>query len=160
MYKNHKSCSIKYCTVCNVELIVGENWTEKRKKVHVNKCSICYNKKRMIYFENKDNKFLENYRINTNISHRKATWKLKLEIINAYGGKCECCGETNIEFLTIDHINGNGKEHRNEIKKESGIDLYRWLRKNNFPTDNFRLLCMNCNFSLGKYGYCPHNKEK
>ena len=148
------------CIVCGVRLIVNENWTEKRKIKHVHKCSKCYNENRIFYLKSKNEEFKENYRVHTNASHRKATWKLKLEIINAYGGKCECCGENNVEFLSIDHINGNGKKHRDEIKDASGIDLYRWLRNNNFPKDNFRLLCMNCNFSLGKYGYCPHDKEK
>lgn len=34
-----------------------------------------------------------------------------------------------------------------------------WLKKNNYPP-GFRVLCMNCNFSLGMRGYCPHQKEK
>lgn len=36
--------------------------------------------------------------------------KLKTLIINHYSdgkNKCNCCGETLFEFLTIDHINGN-----------------------------------------------------
>lgn len=32
---------------------------------------------------------------------------------------------------------------------------FKWLRDNNFP-DEYRILCMNCNFSLGRFGYCPH----
>ena len=32
--------------------------------------------------------------------------KNKERIIEAYGGKCECCGESIFEFLTIDHRNG------------------------------------------------------
>jgi hypothetical protein len=31
----------------------------------------------------------------------------------------------------------------------------RWLRKNGFPK-GFRVLCHNCNFAHGHYGYCPH----
>ena len=29
-----------------------------------------------------------------------------------------------------------------------------------FPKDKYRLLCHNCNQSMGWYGYCPHQKEK
>lgn len=29
--------------------------------------------------------------------------------------KCACCGDGHIEFLTIDHINGDGNKHRKEI---------------------------------------------
>jgi hypothetical protein len=82
----------------------------------------------------------------------------KIQIINGYGGKCECCGETNFEFLTLDHINGGGNKERTTTAK--GFGLYRRLIKEGFPREGYRLLCMNCNFSLGKYGYCPHKKTE
>jgi hypothetical protein len=84
--------------------------------------------------------------------------KHKKLVIAGYGGECECCGETRSEFLTIDHIFGDGKLERTTTKK--GLKLYLWLIKNNFPRDRYRLLCLNCNFSLGKFGYCPHQREK
>jgi len=68
--------------------------------------------------------------------------------------KCECCGENHIEFLTIDHIHGGGNKHSKRIKNNS---LYQWLINNNFPK-GFRVLCYNCNCSLGHNGYCPHKK--
>lgn len=73
----------------------------------------------------------------------------KIKVIIAYGGKCNCCNESNYEFLIINHTNN---------KQGSGGKLYRWLIKNNFPKDNYQLLCYNCNFSKGFFGYCPHNK--
>lgn len=78
--------------------------------------------------------------------------KLKKLIFNHYGNFCKCCGETHLEFLTIDHIDGGGGRHRKEI----GSELYPWLKKNNFP-EGFRTLCLNCNFSLGHFNHCPHN---
>lgn len=83
---------------------------------------------------------------------------LKLEIIKEYGGQCDCCGEQHFEFLTIDHINGDGAEHRSRCGK--GRRVYADLKKLGFPKDGFRLLCLNCNISLGFYGYCPHNPEQ
>jgi hypothetical protein len=83
----------------------------------------------------------------------------KQEIINHYGGQCDCCGEKHIEFLCIDHIYGGGNKHRRELKISSGEKFYRWIVKNNYP-DGFRVLCLHCNFSLGAYGYCPHQEEK
>jgi hypothetical protein len=84
-----------------------------------------------------------------------AKWqrRLKERVIAAYGGKCQCCGEANPHFMTIDHTNNNGAEHRREIKNS----LYKWLEKNGFPQDGFQLLCWNCN--AGKRvngGICPH----
>ena len=75
-----------------------------------------------------------------------------------YGGNppsCACCNEKTFQFLAIDHINGGGHTHR----KLTGKKVERWLRKNNFPK-GFRVLCHNCNSSLGYYGFCPHNKLK
>lgn len=84
--------------------------------------------------------------------------KLKQAIVKAYGGACICCGETHLEFLTIDHINGDGKKHREELKRR-GVSFYTFLREQGFPQDSLRLLCMNCNFAT-RYGKpCPHQTE-
>mgnify|MGYP001609560470 CR=1 FL=1 len=93
-------------------------------------------------------------------SHRNLATKrrreLKIKVIAAYGGKCKCCGEINKEFLTIDHINGGGRKHIKEVG--GGGAFYYWIVKNDYPKD-LRLLCFNCNCSLGFYGYCPHKKH-
>ena len=84
---------------------------------------------------------------------------LKDEVYTAYGGyHCACCGETHKEFLTVDHINGDGKEHR-KLAGGNTKGIYRWLKKHNFPP-GFRILCMNCNFALGHSGYCPHQRKQ
>jgi hypothetical protein len=82
----------------------------------------------------------------------------KMDCLSHYGKVCACCGESRPEFLVIDHINGGGNQHRKE-NGISGSSMYFWLRKRNFPI-GFRVLCDNCNMSLGMYGYCPHDKEK
>ena len=82
----------------------------------------------------------------------------KLEIVEAYGGECVCCGEKHFEFLTIDHINGDGAEHRRQLGGDHRA-VYRDIKRRHFPKDQFRLLCLNCNLALGMYGYCPHNPE-
>ena len=76
---------------------------------------------------------------------------LRNQCIQYYGKNCVCCGENRREFLSIDHINGGGNQHRQKI----GNKTWRWLIKNNFPP-GFRVLCHNCNQSLGYNGYCPH----
>ena len=43
--------------------------------------------------------------------------------------------------------------------KRNGTGFYAWLMKRGWPKDGYRLLCMNCNFSLGRCGYCPHQRE-
>ena len=72
-----------------------------------------------------------------------------------YGGKCVCCGEARIEFLSVDHVNGGGEKQKRELG--IGSDMYSWLIRNNFPEEGYRVLCFNCNMARGFYGYCPHD---
>lgn len=88
---------------------------------------------------------------------------LKLEVLKEYGNECVCCQEDKIEFLTIDHVDGTGAEHRKSLGLDYGRDrgtgghnFYRWLKKNNYPRDNFQILCFNCNAAKHMYGKCPH----
>lgn len=83
--------------------------------------------------------------------------RLRIDVISHYGGKCACCGEPTLEFLAIDHINGGGNKHRQEINRK-GMAFYRWLRMNDYPS-GYRVLCHNCNCARGYYGYCPHEKQ-
>jgi hypothetical protein len=87
------------------------------------------------------------------LADRRAVYKRMREIvIEHYGGKCFCCGETIYEFLAVDHVNGTTRESR-----LFGMALYRFIINNKFPPD-FRIACHDCNMSLGLYGYCPHEK--
>lgn len=86
---------------------------------------------------------------------RKWSQKVKREVLDYYGSICACCGVTDIEFLTLDHIQGGGRRDREQIRRE-GASFYRWVRDN--KPDTLRVLCWNCNASLGMQGYCPHDK--
>lgn len=97
--------------------------------------------------------------------NKKSNLKLKRQVMDAYGSKCACCGETELTFLTIDHINNDGNEHRREMAAESGnysqagARTYRWLRDNNFP-EGFQVLCANCNYGRQwNGGICPHQEN-
>lgn len=68
--------------------------------------------------------------------------KTKNLVFNHYGNKCINCNEAIAQFLTIDHVNGGGKQHCKSIKN---IGLYRWIWKNNYPPE-FQILCWNCNY--------------
>lgn len=96
------------------------------------------------------------------LNDRDKTKRLKLKVYDAYGGQfCQCCGETEISFLSLDHINNDGAKHRREISahKMSGKTFYKWLIKNNFPY-GLQVLCMNCQFGKKQNnGVCPHQNE-
>jgi hypothetical protein len=84
---------------------------------------------------------------------------LRESIVNHYGNgnpRCACCNLSGVEFLALDHIDGGGGTHRKEIG--GGPVFYHWITNNNYP-DIFRILCHNCNQSLGYHGYCPHKGQ-
>ncbi len=90
--------------------------------------------------------------------HREYHKRIRMEAISYYSNHtmcCFCCGENRIEFLSIDHIAGGGSKHRAHIGRSN---LAHWLKARDYPT-GYRVLCHNCNLSLGFYGYCPHTKE-
>ena len=85
----------------------------------------------------------------------------RTQVFEAYGGyKCNCCGETERMFLSIDHINNDGAEERRSGKYNGGGSaFYNWLRKSKFP-QGYQVLCMNC--QVGKHrngGVCPHQRK-
>lgn len=77
------------------------------------------------------------------------------KVIDFYGGRCACCGETIFEFLQIEHMDGIGK-HKTGIAPRAGIQLTDWLIKNNFPS-GYQVLCVNCNFVKRFGDPCPHS---
>jgi hypothetical protein len=72
----------------------------------------------------------------------------------AYGGKCVCCEEDGFGFLTMDHINNDGNQHR-KSGRDKGFHFYRRLKQDGFPKD-VQILCNNCNLAKYRYGKCPH----
>jgi len=133
-----------------------------------------YNRKR--YLKNRDvqikraSEWNEAHKERKKQNSKRAYWKLKEEAFMAYGGYvCQCCGETEPLFLSIDHINNDGYLYRQSKKNSAGTyskvgrcgeTLFRWLKKNNYP-EGFQILCLNCNG--GKHrngGICPHQVKK
>lgn len=95
-----------------------------------------------------------------NARSRKNDWDKKVLCFMKYGGsppKCACCGEGEIKFLSVDHINGGGSKQKKELGGAGG-KTYRWMVKNNFPP-GFQILCHNCNQAKGAYGMCPHKQN-
>jgi hypothetical protein len=77
----------------------------------------------------------------------------KMDVLNHYGGKCVCCLTTTMEFLSMDHINGDGYIDR---RLGDGDHIWDQIKRNNYP-DTFRILCFNCHMAKTHYGYCPHD---
>ncbi len=85
------------------------------------------------------------------------------EVIDAYGGSCACCGESESAFLTIDHIGGGGNKHRlffTRQGKNHVQHIRRELKNAGWPKDKYRLLCLNCNWATRNGCTCPHQLKK
>ena len=86
----------------------------------------------------------------------------KLKVYSHYGKgiiQCVCCGEKELDFLSLDHIHNDGAEHRKKVSLSNPI---AWAIRNDYPPI-FQLLCMNCNFSKGKKGNngkCQHEIKR
>ena len=148
------------CSKCRIIKPISKFQKETRSRFRISAwCKDCSNKgnrerrrKRLKYYKETEAKSRKRNRKTIRQWHKNKRLEMKKKIINHYGGKCACCGESRIEFLAIDHIKGGGKKHRKNIG--AGNLLY-WIIRNNYPK-RFRILCHNCNMSLGLYGYCPH----
>lgn len=95
-----------------------------------------------------------------NDSQRRLRAEAKKLAFDHYGNKCACCGETELVFLQIDHVNNDGAVHRKGSGGLRGASICQWLIKKNFP-EGFQILCRNCNFSKPRNGgVCVHQGIK
>lgn len=98
------------------------------------------------------------------ILQKHSIQKKRLQCLVHYGGnppKCACCGESYIKFLTLDHLDGHGREEVKKFGYRSGSYFYGWLIKNGFPI-LLQVMCYNCNCSKKDSGnqFCPvHHPE-
>ena len=89
------------------------------------------------------------------IMRRDRMYRLRQEVIDGYGGKCTCCGETEREFLTVEHLNGDGCKERKVMHYDQ---MLQQIINEEFPS-RYTILCMNCNFAKRR-GPCPHEKAR
>lgn len=90
-------------------------------------------------------KMYKNPEFAKHVLERSRKWDMKNRKVciehYSYGKNCcELCGESDLDVLVIDHINGGGHQHRIKAKQH----IIRDLIKNDFP-EGFRVLCQNCN---------------
>jgi hypothetical protein len=94
--------------------------------------------------------------------NREYNARLKAAVFDVYGWSCWCCGAS--VDLTIDHIDGTGREHRIALfghKKRGGKPMYLWLIKAGFPP-GYATACRRCNTSKGRTPACrlDHGAER
>lgn len=151
---------MKLCPICNKndrQTIFGKD----------TRCLSCNRKRRKEFYKNNTERgreiSLSYYHRNRDASLKRMkdyNERLKDEVFTFYGGyTCKCCGETERKFLTIDHIDGGGNDHRRS-EMGGGTYICRWIKKNNFPS-LFQVLCYNCNLGKSRNNnICPHQEKK
>lgn len=132
-----------HCQVCG---------STERKHYGRGMCKNCYQKNTQSYKES-----VRKYRDSQKWRDTKREYdrRVRYEALVHYSGdppKCQCCGESHLEFLAFDHINGGGSKHIRSMKRAR---LSIWLKSHGFPK-GFQVLCHNCNMAKGIYGKCPH----
>ena len=174
--KLHRLENIDYCLAR--ERLWNEN--NRKRRTEINKKSDIKNMDRILkwrrankasakirtrksYDKNRDRILEERKRDFPEIWKKQKTIieSLRLQIFNYYckgNPRCNCCGESTIRLLTIDHINGGGNKER-RIQRRNQKDYYKSIVDRNYP-DTYQILCYNCNCGRAiNNGVCPHKSE-
>ena len=146
----------KICTACGHERPVIDFHRQSRTAYRIPICRGC--DVRATIEKNKRRPHVVSRR------RKRHNQTIRAEVYQAYGGpKCACCGESELSFLTLDHVHNDGAEWRRAIfktnKGRGGISTYEWCKRNGYPPI-FQVLCWNC--QQGKRfngGICPHQRE-
>lgn len=156
-HPDRKHAARGLCGPCYQRLKRNDALPSERAQCHPDRphlanglCVSCYNKQK--YAKN-----AEAERERSRKRGAESRRKIRDELIAAYGGRCACakCPETNPAFLTLEHVNGDGKKHR----KEAGSHTYADLRRRGWPQEGYTLLCWNCNAMTRNGRTCPHEED-
>jgi hypothetical protein len=127
----------KRCPQCGLTKRIEDFYLQHRESVH-GWCKLCNNE------------------------HRRARFRQdRLAALAHYSTgdiRCVCCGERNLEFLGLDHINDDGAEHRRQLG-HNAHQFYSWLRKTDYTYRDLAVACHNCNMARAMYGECPHRRS-
>jgi len=149
------------CSIC-------KNKNKDGTLAEISKCRACWNERARDYYLRNKEKLKERTRLWKRNNREKVIedskryrGELKIDALKAYSNgkvECACCGEKEIDFLCLDHIDNNGSQERRERKYGLGTSFLKWLKKNNYPRNaRLQVLCFNCNMSKRiQGGACIH----
>lgn len=142
------------CRRCQPPPNKGKGWStniDGRKVI----CKVCGRRSNSKPFESCPEGHHKSYRDFKEAVKRRQE-KDRIALLKAYGGKCECCGFSDlykkvrgVSFLQMDHINGGGRQHWIKAGRKN---LTRWLYhmitiEHKIPK-GFRVLCISCNMAM------------
>lgn len=86
---------------------------------------------------------------------RSKRWQITLRNLlhENLGERCNCCSLRGRPFLTLDHINNDGRIDG----YKSGRDILLQARDSGWDKNKYQILCYNCNYAKrNNKGTCPH----
>jgi len=123
------------CSKCRVELN-AENWLSSRRRRNQSICQQCVRQDNNVRYRLRKVDYLA--------QNSRKRQQIKLQVQELYGGHCQLCGQNDPTKLSLDHMDGHGRQDREKLLgTDSGTRFYHWVL-NHQPT-NLRLLCFNCN---------------
>ncbi len=172
--RRHGEANRKYC---NRDCYLAKRFPSPKSLNDLRTCKRCHEEKPLTDFEAHRGGFeskrgherrhtckichRKQYRKSMVAANKKWLQKLKRDVLMGLGGKCGCCGESEMKFLTLHHIGGWGREHRMAYRGKSGQDrrIFTDVKRLGFPRDLFGVLCWNCHMADQFHGGCPHKEE-
>lgn len=79
--------------------------------------------------------------------------KVRETVLELYGSCCVCCGEHNIKYLQLDHINNDGNVERRSLPPSIRGGRFYKLVLSQEKRNDLQLLCANCH-NAKRYGGC------
>lgn len=127
------------------ELIITDNSAETLKKREYDRR---YYQEHREQIRVRNNAWWQAHKEQRRIYDQEYRERIKAEVLEYYGGgklACAHCGFSDIRALSIDHIDGRGKQHRQNLGISRSLTFYRWLQGQDYPK-GYQTLCMNCQF--------------
>jgi hypothetical protein len=152
--KQRNEDNFKVCIKCNKNKPITEyNIRRLNEDGFQNICKICKNLEKRTSFQKMYANSSE-FRENHNNQNREEAKRLKADVFLHYceNGIVRCANPfnvhldiiTDLDLLTLDHINGDGhSEEQRYGRRLGGRVFYRQLRKEGYP-EGLQVLCWNC----------------
>ena len=90
-------------------------------------------------------------------NQNQAAWneRKRTEMFAFFGDHCALCGNSERQHLTLDHVYGDGHRHRRMSPGTRYGSIMSGIAKGTDSADRYRILCWNCNCSIGIRGWSP-----
>lgn len=169
IFINNNGRAGKACQDCKEELLGSRTGHFRQIELALNivtclGCSIefkpdIHNKKYCSKDCEESNTVIKNNKNKRQKNNQKDNRRELLEYYSNGFLRCACCYDEKYNELQLDHINGDGKQHRKELGGNSFNVLYSWVVKNNYPPI-FQLLCSYCNRAKFDNLECPYKDNR